>query len=44
MHHGVDAESGLIHSVVCTAANEGDEVHAHELLHSQERQVRGDSG
>jgi IS5 family transposase len=32
MHSGVDAESGLIHSVVCTAANEADVVHAHELL------------
>jgi IS5 family transposase len=40
----VDAESGLIHSVVCTAANEADVVHAHELLHGQESQVHGDSG
>jgi transposase, IS5 family len=44
MHSGVDAESGLIHSVVCTAANEADVVHAHELLHGQESQVHGDSG
>ena len=44
MHTGVDAESGLIHSVVCTAANEADVVHAHELLHGQERQLHGDSG
>jgi IS5 family transposase len=44
MHIGVDAESGLIHSVVCTAANESDVAHAHELLHGQERQVHGDSG
>jgi len=44
MHSGVDAESGLIHSVVCTAAHEADVVHAHELLHGQESQVHGDSG
>ena len=44
MHAGVDAESGLIHSVVCTAANEADVAHAHELLHGQESQVHGDSG
>ena len=44
MHIGVDAESGLIHSVVCTSANESDVAHAHELLHGQESQVHGDSG
>ena len=44
MHSGVDAQSGLIHSVVCTPANEADVVHAHELLHGQETQVHGDSG
>ena len=44
MHSGVDADAGLIHSVVCTAANEADVVHAHELLHGQENQVHGDSG
>jgi transposase, IS5 family len=44
MHSGADAESGLIHSVVCTAADEAHVVHAHELLHGQERQVHGDSG
>jgi IS5 family transposase len=44
MHSGVDADSGLIHSVVCTAANEADVVHAHQLLHGQESQVHGDSG
>jgi IS5 family transposase len=44
MHSGVDAKSGLIHSVVCTAANEADVVHAHELLHGQESEVHADSG
>jgi transposase, IS5 family len=44
IHSGVDAQSGLIHSVVCTAANEADVAHAHELLHGQEGHVHGDSG
>ena len=44
MHTGVDAESGLIHSVVCTAANEADVAHGHELLHGQETAVHADSG
>jgi len=44
MHTGVDAESGLVHSVVCTAANESDIAHAHELLHGQETTVGADSG
>lgn len=44
MHTGVDAESGLIHSVVCTAANESDVAHGHAVLHGQESQVYGDSG
>lgn len=44
MHTGVDAQSGLIHSVVCTAANESDVGQGHELLHGQETQVHADSG
>jgi IS5 family transposase len=44
MHTGVDAESGLIHSVVCTAANEADVAQGHELLHGQETAIHGDSG
>ena len=44
MHTGVDAESGLIHSVVCTAANQSDVAHGHAVLHGQESQVYGDSG
>jgi len=44
MHIGVDADSGLIHSVHTTAANKADVAHAHELLHGQESQVHGDSG
>jgi transposase, IS5 family len=44
MHIGVDADSGLIHSVAATAANESDVVHAHELLHGQEKTVHADAG
>jgi transposase, IS5 family len=44
MHTGVDAESGLIHSVVYAASNEANVVHAHELLHGQECQLHGGSG
>ena len=44
MHSGVDADSGLVHSVVCTAANESDIARAHELLHGQETTVGADSG
>jgi IS5 family transposase len=44
MHIGVDAESGLVHSVHTTAANESDVAHAHELLHGQEQRVHADAG
>jgi IS5 family transposase len=44
MHIGVDIDSGLIHSVHTTAANESDVAHAHEVLHGQEEVVHGDAG
>jgi len=43
-HTGVDAESGLVHSVHATAANESDVAHTHELLHGQETRVHADAG
>lgn len=43
-HIGVDAESGLVHSVFTTPANESDVVHTGELLHGKEEVVLGDSG
>jgi IS5 family transposase len=43
-HIGVDAESGLVHSVHATAANESDVAHTHELLHGQEARVHADAG
>jgi len=43
-HIGVDAESGLTHTVVTTAANVNDVTQAHALLHGAERDVFGDAG
>ena len=43
-HIGVDAESGLVHSVHATAANESDVAHTHELLHGEEAQAFADAG
>lgn len=43
-HVGVDAESGLVHSVIGTAANIADVTQAHDLLHGREKVVFGDAG
>ena len=43
-HTGVDAESGLVHTVVFTPANVHDVTVAGELLHGQEEIVLGDAG
>ena len=43
-HIGVDAESGLTHSVVVTPANVNDVTRAHALLHGNETDVFGDAG
>lgn len=43
-HIGVDAQSGLVHTVVTTAANVHDVTQAHQLLHGQENEVFADSG
>lgn len=43
-HIGADADSGLVHSLHTTAANESDVAHAHDVLHGQERQVHLDAG
>jgi transposase, IS5 family len=43
-HIGVDADSGLVHSVTTTAANAHDVTQAHALLHGQEEVVFADSG
>ncbi len=38
-HIGVDAESGLVHTVVGTAANEADVTQTEHLLHGEEKDV-----
>jgi len=43
-HIGVDAESGLVHTVIGTAANVNDVTQAAGLLHGQETDVFGDAG
>lgn len=43
-HIGVDLESGLVHTLVGTAANVSDVTQAHALLHGNETDALGDSG
>ena len=43
-HIGVDAESGLVHSMIGTAANVHDVTQAQALLHGEETDVFGDAG
>lgn len=43
-HIGVDAESGLVHTVIGTAANVNDVTQAAGLLHGQEAHAWGDAG
>ncbi|RQM44134.1 IS5 family transposase [Paraburkholderia bannensis] len=43
-HIGVDAESGLVHTVIGTAANVHDINAAEALLHGQEKDVYADAG
>jgi IS5 family transposase len=44
VHIGVDADSGLVHTVVGTAANAHDVTQASALLHGEESDVFADSG
>ena len=43
-HIGVDADSGLVHTVIGTAANVNDVTQGHALLHGQESVVFADAG
>ncbi|HFP9222557.1 TPA: IS5 family transposase [Raoultella planticola] len=43
-HIGVDADSGLVHSVIGTAANVNDVTQGHALLHGEEAVVFADAG
>ena len=44
VHIGVDAESGLAHSLTTTSANVSDVATAHAVLHGGEKEVWGDAG
>lgn len=43
-HIGVDADSGLVHTVAGTAANVNDVTRAHALVHGEETDVFADAG
>jgi IS5 family transposase len=43
-HIGVDAQSGLVHTLIGTAANVSDVTQAQALLHGDEAEVFGDAG
>lgn len=44
VHVGVDAASGLVHTVIDTAGNGADVTQAHGLLHGDETVALGDAG
>ena len=44
VHIGVDADTGVVHSISTTAANVHDVTEAHRLLHGGETRVWGDAG
>ncbi len=44
VHIGVDADTGVVHSMTTTAANVHDVTEAHNLLHGGETVVWGDAG
>ena len=44
VHIGVDARTGVVHSISTTSANVHDVTAAHRLLHGGEQQVWGDAG
>ena len=44
VHTGVDAKSGIVHTVKATAANVSDKTMMKELLHGKEKALFGDKG
>ena len=44
LHIGMDARTGVVHSLSTTSANVHDVTQAHRLLHGGEQQVWGDAG
>ena len=43
-HIGVDKDTGLVHTIKATSANEHDVTVTSQLLHGDEKEVYGDSG
>ena len=43
-HIGVDKDTGLVHTIKATSANEHDVTMTSQLLHGEEKEVYGDSG
>lgn len=43
-HIGVDADTGIVHTLVTTPANTADITQAYKLLHGQEKTVHADAG
>ena len=43
-HIGIDADSGLVHTVIGTATNINDVTQSHALLHGEEAEVFADAG
>ena len=43
-HIGVDKDTGLVHTIKATSANEHDVTITSQLLHGEEKEVYGDSG
>ncbi len=43
-HVGVDAASGLVHTLIGTAGNVSDVTQSHALLHSDETAALGNAG
>ncbi len=43
-HIGVDAESGLVHSVISTVAHANDVTQGHALLHGEESVMFANAG
>lgn len=44
VHVGCDKDTGLVHSVATTTANESDLANMHKVLHGEEKGAWGDSG
>lgn len=43
-HIGVDADSGLVHTVIGTSGHVADITESNQLLHGKEKEAFGDAG